>query len=125
MIVKANCMAHIVHNTAKHAGDRLDIDIETVVNKIFSHFSSSAKRTEELKAVFSFLEEDYLTVRRHVPTRWLSLWPAVEQLHESWNALKSYFLTLGEDQCPKSLWRLFKQDKDGEGQTLELQVCHF
>uniref|UniRef100_A0AAV2JMP7 Uncharacterized protein n=1 Tax=Knipowitschia caucasica TaxID=637954 RepID=A0AAV2JMP7_KNICA len=27
-----------------------------------------------------------------------------------------------EDQCPKSLWRLFKDDQDGEGNPLDLQV---
>ncbi|XP_041844096.1 uncharacterized protein LOC121641831 [Melanotaenia boesemani] len=121
-IIKANCMAHIVHNCAKHAGDRLNIDIDLVVNKIFSHFSVSAQRTEALKAVFSFVEEDYHVVLRHVPTRWLSLWPAVQRLHESWAAIKSYFLSLGENQCPKALWQLFKMDQDGEGQPLELQA---
>ncbi|XP_046896474.1 uncharacterized protein LOC124487236 [Hypomesus transpacificus] len=121
-IIKANCMAHIVHNCAKHAGDMLNIDIESVVNKIFSHFSVSAKRTEELKAVFAFVEEDYHAVRRHVPTRWLSLWPAVQRLHNSWAAIKSYFLSLGESECPKVLWKLLKSDQDGEGHPIELQA---
>ena len=31
-------------------------------------------------------------------------------------------MSLGEDQCPKSLWQLYKKDEDGEGQPLELQV---
>uniref|UniRef100_A0A3B1JVS3 HAT C-terminal dimerisation domain-containing protein n=1 Tax=Astyanax mexicanus TaxID=7994 RepID=A0A3B1JVS3_ASTMX len=97
-IIKANCVAHIVHNCAKHAGDMLNVDIDSVVNKIFSHFSVSAQRTEELKEVFAFVEEDYHVVRRHVPTRWLSLWPAVQRLHDSWAAIKSYFLSLGENQ---------------------------
>ncbi|XP_041840401.1 uncharacterized protein LOC121639304 [Melanotaenia boesemani] len=121
-ILKANCVAHIVHNSAKHAGDRLNIDIEMVVSKIYSHFASSAKRTEELKSVFNFVAEDYQSIQRHVPTRWLSLWPAVNRLHSSWPAIKSYFLSLGEEQCPKSLWQLFKDDQDGEGNPLELQV---
>uniref|UniRef100_A0A3B1JH27 HAT C-terminal dimerisation domain-containing protein n=1 Tax=Astyanax mexicanus TaxID=7994 RepID=A0A3B1JH27_ASTMX len=121
-IIKANCVAHIVHNCAKHAGDMLNVDIDSVVNKIFSHFSVSAQRTEELKEVFAFVEEDYHVVRRHVPTRWLSLWPAVQRLHDSWAAIKSYFLSLGENQCPKALWKLLKTDQDGEGQPLELQT---
>lgn len=124
-ILKANCVAHIVHNSAKHAGDQLNIDIEMVVNKTYSHFSSSAKRTEELKSVFNFVAEDYQSLQRHVPTRWLSLWPAVKRLHDSWPAIKSYFLSLGEEQCPKSLWRLFRDDQDGEGNPLELQVINF
>ncbi|KAJ7986679.1 hypothetical protein DPEC_G00342400 [Dallia pectoralis] len=55
-ILKANCVAHIVHNSAKHAGDQLNIDIENVVNKTFSHFSTSAKRIEELKSIHTFVE---------------------------------------------------------------------
>ncbi|CAM4720751.1 unnamed protein product [Leuciscus chuanchicus] len=81
-ILKANCVANIVHNSAKHAGDRLNIDIENVVNKTFSHFSSSAKRIEELH---TFVEIEYQSLLRHVPTRWLSLWPAVKRLHDSWS----------------------------------------
>ncbi|KAJ8011748.1 hypothetical protein DPEC_G00061480 [Dallia pectoralis] len=42
--------------------------------------------------------------------------------HGSWAPIKTYFLSLGEDQCPKSLWRLFKDDQDGEGNPLDLQV---
>ncbi|XP_035985951.1 uncharacterized protein LOC118559371 [Fundulus heteroclitus] len=121
-ILKANCVAHIVHNSAKHAGDRLHIDIENVVNKTFSHFSSSAKRIEELKSIHTFVETEYQSLLRHVPTRWLSLWPAVKRLHDSWAPIKTYFLSLGEDECPKSLWRLFKDDQDGEGNPLDLQV---
>ncbi|KAK0132249.1 E3 ubiquitin-protein ligase TRIM39 [Merluccius polli] len=121
-ILKANCVAHIVHNSAKHAGDRLNIDIEYVVNKTFSHFSSSAKRTEELKSIHTFVEIEYQSLLRNVPTRWLSLWPAVKRLHDSWAPIKTYFLSLGEDGCPKSLWRLFKDDQDGEGNPLDLQV---
>nr|XP_055037244.1 uncharacterized protein LOC129424964 [Misgurnus anguillicaudatus] len=121
-ILKANCVAHIIHNSAKHAGDQLNIDIENVVNKTFSHFSSSAKRIEELKSIHSFVEIEYQSLLRHVPTRWLSLWPAVKRLHDSWAPIKTYFLSLGEDKCPKSLWRLFKDDQDGEGNPLDLQV---
>ncbi|XP_036973568.1 uncharacterized protein LOC119030243 [Acanthopagrus latus] len=121
-ILKANCVAHIVHNSAKYAGDRLNIDIENVVNKNFSHFSSSAKRIEELKSIYAFVEMEYQSLLRYVPTRWLSLWPAVKRLYDNWAPIKSYFLSLGEEQCPKSLWRLFKDDQDGECITLELQV---
>ncbi|XP_056468115.1 uncharacterized protein LOC130406514 [Gadus chalcogrammus] len=121
-ILKANFVAHIVHNSAKHAGDRLNINIENVVNKTFSHFSSSAKRTEELKSIRTFVEIEYQSLLRNVPTRWLSLCPAVKRLHDSWAPIKTYFLSLGEDGCPKSLWRLFKDDQDGEGNPLDLQV---
>lgn len=32
-------MAHIMHSCTEYAGDRLDIDIEAMVDKILSHFS--------------------------------------------------------------------------------------
>ncbi|CAM4600073.1 unnamed protein product [Leuciscus chuanchicus] len=121
-ITKANCMAHVVHNCAKYAGDKLDIDIECTTNKIYSHFSSSAKRTEELKSLFEFVDQDYHAVLRHVPTRWLSIWPAVSRLHVSWPAVKAYFLSLGEEHCPKVLWKLFKKDQHGDGLPLQLQA---
>jgi hypothetical protein len=103
----------------------LNIDIDSEVNKIFSHFSVSAKRTEEFKAVFAFVEEDDHVVRRHVPTRWLSLWPAVQRLHDSWAAIKSYFVSLGGSRCPKALWQLLKTDQDGEGNSLKGNFTHF
>jgi len=121
-IIKANCMAHVVHNCAKYAGDKQEIDIESTINKIYSHFSSSAKRTEELKSLFEFVDQDYHAVLRHVPTRWLSIWPAVSRLHVSWPAVKAYFLSLGEEHCPKVLWKLFKKDQHGDGQPLQLQA---
>lgn len=121
-IIKANCMAHVVHNCAKYAGDKLDIDIECTTNKIYSHFSSSAKRTEELKSLFEFVDQDYHAVLRHVPTRWLSIWPAVSRLHVSWPAVKAYFLSLGEEHCPKVLWKPFKKDPHGDGLPLQLQA---
>ncbi|KAJ8006714.1 hypothetical protein DPEC_G00110080 [Dallia pectoralis] len=91
-------------------------------SKTFSHFSSSAKRIDELKSIHTFVEVEYQSLLRHVPTRWLSLWPAVKRLHDSWAPIKTYFLSLGEDQYPMSLWRLFKDDQDGEGNPLDLQV---
>lgn len=102
-IIKANCMAHIVHSSAQYFGEKSSIDIECVVNKTFSHSSSSTKCTEELKSVFAFVEEEYQSMWGHFPTRWLSMWPAVKRLHISWAAVKSYFLSLGKEQCPKSL----------------------
>lgn len=43
-IMRGNCHAHIVHNTVKHALDKLSVDVENIVLKIYSFFSISAKR---------------------------------------------------------------------------------
>jgi hypothetical protein len=65
-IQRANCPAHIKHNCAKQAPDKLDIDMESLVVKILHNFSSSAKRITELKNVFQFLGEDYEDMLRQM-----------------------------------------------------------
>ena len=52
-IIKANCKAHIVHNYAANAGDMSNIDIDSVVNKIFYIYIKYTK-TPNLTAVASF-----------------------------------------------------------------------
>lgn len=56
---KGNCYAHILHNSVKHAHDDLSIDIELILYKIYSYFSNSAKRTEELKSYYDFVQVQY------------------------------------------------------------------
>ena len=60
-------MAHI----AKYNKDRLDIDIKCTVNKLFCHFSSSAKRTE-LKIIFELVEEEYHSLLRHKMAQYMA-----------------------------------------------------
>lgn len=48
-----------MHNSAKNAHDVLPIDVENVLCKIYAHFSRSAKRIEELKAYYEFVQSEY------------------------------------------------------------------
>ena len=48
-INSANCLAHVLHNASKFAAAKMDIDVENIVLKIYSHFSISASRTAQLK----------------------------------------------------------------------------
>uniref|UniRef100_A0A8C6LFC2 Uncharacterized protein n=1 Tax=Nothobranchius furzeri TaxID=105023 RepID=A0A8C6LFC2_NOTFU len=109
-ILKANCPAHIAHNTCKHACDQLSVDIEALVLKIYSHFSVSASRREELQSFFNFVDIEWHEILRHVCTRWLSLHPAVDRLLHSWPALVSYFRSLGES-CPVALKKIFENEE--------------
>ena len=46
-VLAANCLAHILHNATRYAAGSLDVDVENVVLKVYSHFSISASRTAE------------------------------------------------------------------------------
>lgn len=92
-ILPVGCNLHILHNTAKHATNILKIDIETVVIKIYNEFSSSTKKTAQLKEFFEWTETEWCELLRHVPTRWLTLIPAIERLLGSFEAIKAYFMS--------------------------------
>ena len=58
-ILLGNCYSHILHNAFKHAHRELTIDIEQSLLSLYSHFSRSAKRINELKAYYDFFEQDF------------------------------------------------------------------
>ncbi|XP_078282406.1 uncharacterized protein LOC144608476 [Rhinoraja longicauda] len=120
-ILKANCPAHIVHNACKHASDQLSVDIETIVLKVYSHFSISASRREELRSFFAFVDVEWREILRHFCTRWLSLHPAVGRLLQSWPVLTSHFRSL--ETCPVALKRIF-EDEEKTGAT-EIYLSFF
>ncbi|CAF2928960.1 unnamed protein product [Rotaria sp. Silwood2] len=61
-IFKGNCYSHIFHVSVKHAHDELSIDIELTLCKFYSYFSKSAKRVEQLKAYYDFVNLEYKVV---------------------------------------------------------------
>uniref|UniRef100_A0A8C2HMQ0 Uncharacterized protein n=1 Tax=Cyprinus carpio TaxID=7962 RepID=A0A8C2HMQ0_CYPCA len=82
-IVKGNCKCHLIHNTLKNANRILSAagyDVESIVLKIYSEFSCSAKKVESLKEFCEFTSVQYKEILRHVPTRWLSLLPAIQRI---------------------------------------------
>lgn len=110
-LLQGNCHAHIMHNTVKHALDQLTVDVENIVLKVYGHFSVSAKRRESLKEFCEFCDVEFREILRHVTTRWLSLNPAITRLMQTWAALKSYFISLG-DECPRQIRDLLKLSED-------------
>ena len=110
-LISSNCNCHVIHNSARFGCKVMSRDIELLVIKIFNEFSISAKRVKELKSCFEFLDIEYKELLRHVPTRWLSLLPALDRLLLSWPAVKVYFLQLGEEECPKFIWDFIKDQE--------------
>lgn len=91
-IIKANCLCHVIHNTAKYAFMKFPIDIENLVIKIYSHFSTSSKRIDSLKQFYQYTDNQYEKIIKHTPTRWLTLNQALERLIQNLDEIKSYFL---------------------------------
>lgn len=98
--VAAHCNDHILHNCAKHALKMMSFDTENLINKIFAEFSTSSKKTVQLKECFDFFESEYKNIFKNVPTRWLSLFQALERILRNWEALKKYFIEdVGLENC--------------------------
>lgn len=107
-LIGIGCPAHILNNCVHHGVDRLSIDIESIVLKIFNYFSIYTVRTEALKEFAEFVEVQYKPLLYHSKTRWLSLFPAVERLLTMFAALKSYFLS--QDKIPVVIEQFFKNE---------------
>jgi hypothetical protein len=120
-IVKANCNAHVLHNTLKKVIDVIHCDVETTVTCVYSHFSISANRRVQLQEFFDFVDLEYHDLLRHVTTRWLSLGPAIERLLKSWPAIISYFQSLGED-CPQRIKTHLGIQTDSDDGGVQIQV---
>ena len=79
-----------VHNTIQTASDLLPIDVETIINKIYSHFYIYTVRTTELKIFCDEVEVIYKKMLGYCKTRWLALLPAIERVLKMFYPLKSY-----------------------------------
>lgn len=64
----------------------------------------------------------YEIVLRHVVTRWLSLFPAVERIINCWPAIKIYFRQQGQDETHKIIWN-FVEDQTNTNQNLLTDIA--
>ena len=72
-------------------------DVEDTMVDLFYHFDKSTKRKAELVEYCSFCNVEFRKVLKHVSTRWLSLELVITRTLHQWRALRSYFLSEGED----------------------------
>ncbi len=68
-------------------------------NKNLQSFSVSAKRVEALKSCYDYTENEYQKLLKHIPIRWLSLFPAIDRLISNLEEVKAYFIGVGTDEC--------------------------
>ncbi|CAH2088355.1 unnamed protein product [Euphydryas editha] len=108
-VFKANCYCHIINNCVKYAMKGVNVDVESIVIKIYNEFSSSALKTKKLKECFDFAQIEYKELLKHVSTRWLSLLPAIDRLTYSWPAVKYYFLQKGPNSSHRVLWEFISE----------------
>lgn len=92
---KNGCKCHISRTCINNKIKALRSDVKV-------EFSSSAK---SVTSHTRFFEMDYQEVLQHIVTRGLSLLPAAERVEHSWPAPRSSFLSEGEEQCSKVLWK--------------------
>lgn len=113
-IIKANCFAHVLHNASKYAFKIIPpkFDLDVLVNKCYAEFSCSTAKTRELKKCFNFFDINYISLSKNVLTRWLSLHGALSKLIHGWQAVKQYFIGLGEDHCDPFIWEFLKDQQD-------------
>lgn len=107
-ILPSGCVCHILHNCIKKATALLKFDIELIVIKSYNEFSSSTIKTTALKEFFEFCDLEWSELLRHVPTRWLTLIPAVERLLKNFEPVKSYFLS--QNKTAPILIKFFEHD---------------
>jgi hypothetical protein len=116
-LIGMGCLCHVLHNAVKNASKLLKVDIEAIILRTYSEFSSHSKRLEVLKEFYFFCDMEFAELLRHVPTRWLTLLPASEKLYVNFEPVKSYFLS--QDSCPPFLRSFF------ELELAETYLCFF
>ncbi len=128
-LIKSNCNAHVLRNTAQHGLFQLPLNIDNLVKKIYAHFSTSAKRIDALKECYKYTDEEYSKLLRHANTRWLSLCEALKRLVDINNieSIIMYFLGIDRCDCPRIISEFFWEQNDESEciATMNELILHF
>lgn len=119
-LIGVGCGAHIVHNTLKRGCDRMPIDVESIVCKIYSHFYIFTVRVTHLKEFCEQVGIEYQKLLGLTKTRFLALLPAIDSILRVYEGLEEYFendlsspvvlKTFFRDPMAK-IWLLFLRDQ--------------
>ncbi|XP_062449000.1 uncharacterized protein LOC134149786 isoform X2 [Rhea pennata] len=106
--IATDCPAHILSNCIQHGADSLEVDIQSVVWKIYTYVSVYAVCVEPLKDFLEFAKREYRRLLYHGRTPWLLLLPAITRLLQAFPVLKSFFLSLNKP--PFAIKSFFEDD---------------
>ena len=99
------CACHIVHNTAAKAAETSSevagFDIEEFLVDLYHYFDKSVKRKVTFEEFCLFCKQEYRKIIKYVSTRWLSLEAAVTRSLKIYSSLRSYFLSINEENGPR------------------------
>ena len=88
------CNIHIVHNAFGYALNQFASEIPDLLIDIYTFFHNSAARREDLLDYQLRLNEPQNLPMKHVPSRWLSIGPAVDRLLEQMDVYVLFFKDL-------------------------------
>nr|XP_057944009.1 uncharacterized protein LOC131138794 [Doryrhamphus excisus] len=91
-VMGVGCPAHVLNNCVYYGANTLDVDIESIILKIYQYFHMYSVRTEPLGQYCEFAVSEYRNLLSHSKTQWLSLFPGIEKLLHTFPALKAFFL---------------------------------
>ena len=115
-LIGVGCSAHVLNIGIHHGAERMNIDNENNINKIYQNFSIYTVRTKQLKEYCEFANCEYKRFLSHSKTRWLFLFPGILRLLKMFSPLKSYFLS--QEHPPIVIKRFF------ENEMSELYLWH-
>ncbi|XP_063174701.1 uncharacterized protein LOC134507756 [Chroicocephalus ridibundus] len=94
VFIATDCPVHLLSNCMQHGADSLEVDLHSLVWKIYAYISVYAVCVELLQDFLQSAKREYRRLLRHTRMPWLLLLPAITRLLEVFPALKSSFLSL-------------------------------
>ena len=86
------CSLHPVHTAFKKGLQELDFSFDTFFHDLSFYFHLSSARREDYKSIENVTEITSLYVKKHGPTRWLSMKPVGARVLQQIENLREYFL---------------------------------
>ncbi|XP_032854311.1 uncharacterized protein LOC116963019 [Tyto alba] len=108
VFIATDCPAHLLSNCIQHGADSLEVDLQSLVWKIYTYISVYTVCTEPLKDFLEFAKREYQRLLHHARVPWLLLLPAITRLLQVFPVLKSFFLSLSHP--PFAIRTFFEDD---------------